>query len=168
MLFSFQCLCEICGCLIFTLFTQNDNVRSSVNCCAVCIEKHALCSTAGAAQCFSPLTLTHSCADLPGSRQHLVYLPEKSPGSGLWQLTFFLCNLDLSIYTSAAVLFIDMTPLYLLSAENRCSPIRKVNLDITVELRKSEIFLIIHFGMACFYWWCGDRGPLSKWGEWGR
>ena len=85
-----------------------------------------------------------------------------------WALTvdvFFLCNLDLSIYTSAAVLFIDMTPLYLLSAENRCSPIRKVNLDITVELRKSEIFLIIHFGTACFYWWCGDRGPLSKWGE---
>ena len=110
MLFSFQCLCEICSCLIFTLFTQNDNARSSVNCCAVCIEKHALCSTAGAAQCFSPLTLTHSCADVPGSRQHLVYLPEKSPGSGLWQLTFFfLCNLDLSIYTSAAVLFIDPT-----------------------------------------------------------
>ena len=39
-----------------------------------------------------------------------------------WALTVtFLCNLDLSIYTSAAVLFIDMTPLYLLSAENRCS-----------------------------------------------
>ena len=59
----------------------------------------------------------------------------------------------------------SLTPLYLLSAENRCSPIRKVNLDITVELRKSEIFLIIHFGIACSYWWCGDRGPLSKWGE---
>ena len=77
---------------------------------------------------------------------------------------FLLRNLDLSIYTSAAVLFIGPT-VSSFRWKNRCSPIIKVNLDITVELRKSEIFLIIHFGTACFYWWCGDRGPLSKWGE---
>ena len=47
----------------------------------------------------------------------------------------------------------------------KTGPVIKVNLDVTVELRKSEIFLIIHFGTGCFYWWCGDRGPLSKWGE---
>ena len=169
MLFSFQCLGEIYSCWIFTLSTQNDNARSSVNCRAVCIERHALCSTAGAAQCFSPLTLTHSCADLPGSRQHLVGVPpwEKSREWAL-TVTFFIPPWSVNLQFTHLRLCFSLTPLYLLSAENRCSPIIKVNLDMTVELRKFEIFLIIHFGTACFYWWCGDRGPLSKWGEWGR